>query len=110
VTVTAQRVTPVAAPQQPLSAKKSASQVEDPQDDTQTDATGTDTILGAEADESDQPQPTSTVIQTAAASVSASSYLWWVGVAALALAAGAAILAAGYFKRGEWDIVEDKDD
>lgn len=53
---------------------------------------------------------TSAVLETAAAaSGAAANYFWWLGVGALALAAAAALAAAGYFKKGEWDIVEDSD-
>jgi len=52
---------------------------------------------------------TTTILQTATvSSAPASKYLWWIGVATLALAAGAAAIAVGQYKKREWDIVEDK--
>ena len=51
---------------------------------------------------------TSTTLQTAAvASAPGRTYLWWLGVVTLAGAAGAAIVAAGYFRKREWDVIEE---
>lgn len=48
------------------------------------------------------------VLQAAvASSVSTSTFLWWLGVGALALAAGCALIATLHFKRSEWDIQEE---
>ncbi|MDR3570870.1 MAG: lamin tail domain-containing protein [Candidatus Pacebacteria bacterium] len=65
-------------------------------------ATASDPVIDAV-----QTDATETVLQTASAASANSSYLWWTGIIAIALAAGAALAAAGYYKKGEWDIVED---
>jgi len=76
----------------------------------QDDATGTDPDAGADMVDA-ATGTASTVLQMApAASAPLSKYLWWSGVIALAAAAGFAIVAAGYFKKGEWDIVEEKEE
>jgi hypothetical protein len=93
------------APTAPPEPSETSSVVEaDPDDVSSSDATDTDT------EALDVPtSPTPTILQTAAAASSpASNYFWWFGVAALALAALAAVIAATHFKKGEWDIVEDK--
>jgi hypothetical protein len=65
-----------------------------------------------DADSTNSPQETSsTSAQTASAAAAFSAkYIWWLGALALALVAAAAIIAAGRIKKGEWDIVEEKED
>lgn len=58
-----------------------------------------------------QSVPTSTIIEAASVENSpASKYFWWVGIGALTLAIVAAVAAASYFKKGEWDIVEEMEE
>jgi len=109
--VTAANAQPITTPAIPRSVKAPVVRVEDTEEATQTGAVGTDPPVETGADAQDLSQSSSTEVPSvAAASASQSTYLWWIGVAGIALAAGAAILAAGYIKRSEWDIVEDKDD
>lgn len=76
-------------------------------DDPDVADVGTDSAMDSTG--SPQADSTSTVLETASvASAPFSRYLWWLGVAAMALAGGAALAAAAHFKKGEWNIIEDK--
>lgn len=75
----------------------------DPPDDALDPASG--------GDDFSEAAPTTTILQSASsASTPLSAYLWWFGVAALAGAIASAALAAGHFKKGEWDVVEEPGD
>lgn len=92
------------------SVSASETSLPDNADDDQIATSDGGDLLASDPDDA-APSPTSTIIQTASAASSPfSKYLWWVGVAALALAAGAALVAASHFKKHEWDIVEDIED
>src|SRR3989338_10289609 len=45
-----------------------------------------------------------------AVSDSGGAYLWWFGAMCLAIVAGGAVVAARHAKKGEWDIVEEKEE
>lgn len=94
--------TPIAP--QPVVSSDPANSSDNDADLAISDATDTDPLGIASS-------ATSAILQTAdAASAPVSKYLWWFGVAALAFAGMAALIAASHFKAYEWDIIEDKAD
>ena len=104
ITVQAPPIDATAIPK--LLSKSSEAPIVDADEDA--DVTDTDSGAGIDDASSSEEIATSTVLQTAAVdNVSFSNYLWWVGIGTFALAAAAALTAASYFKKGEWDIIED---